>query len=51
MTAILGGTTFITSFASGIYSPAISTIAKDYGVASEVAMLGVTLYVLGFSIG
>lgn len=51
MTAILSFTTFVTTFASGIYAPAISTIAADYGVAQEVATLGVTLYVLGFSTG
>jgi len=49
--AILSSTTFITTFASGIYSPAIKTIARDYVVAPEVATLGVTLYVLGFSFG
>ncbi|KAL7952490.1 major facilitator superfamily domain-containing protein [Trichoderma compactum] len=51
ITAILSITTFITTFASGIYAPAISTIATDYKVAPEVATLGVTLYVLGFSAG
>ena len=51
MTAILCCITFVTTFASGIYAPAISIIAKDYGVAQEVATLGVTLYVLGFSTG
>jgi DHA1 family multidrug resistance protein-like MFS transporter len=49
--AILTSTTFVTTFASGIYAPAIQTIAKDYDVAPEVATLGVTLYVLGFSFG
>ncbi|RFU78331.1 mfs transporter, dha1 family, multidrug resistance [Trichoderma arundinaceum] len=51
ITAILSITTFITTFASGIYAPAISTIAADYQVAPEVATLGVTLYVLGFAAG
>ncbi|KAL5086198.1 hypothetical protein Trisim1_009527 [Trichoderma cf. simile WF8] len=51
ITVILSITTFITTFASGIYAPAISTIAADYKVAPEVATLGVTLYVLGFSAG
>ncbi|UKZ82796.1 hypothetical protein TrVFT333_010594 [Trichoderma virens FT-333] len=51
ITAILSVTTFITTFASVIYAPDISTIAADYKVAPEVATLGVTLYVLGFSAG
>ncbi|KAK4066284.1 uncharacterized protein Triagg1_8116 [Trichoderma aggressivum f. europaeum] len=51
ITAILSITTFIATFASGIYAPAISTIAADYKVAPEVATLGVTLFVLGFSAG
>lgn len=51
MTAILAFTTFVTTFASGIYAPAIPTIAQKYGVSEEVATLGVTLYVLGFSTG
>jgi DHA1 family multidrug resistance protein-like MFS transporter len=51
MTAILSFTTFITTFASGIYAPAIPVIAQKYSVSQEVATLGVTLYVLGFSAG
>lgn len=49
--AVLCSTTFITTFASGVYSPAIKIIAKDYHVDPEVTTLGVTLYVLGFSFG
>ena len=49
--AIVTITTFITTFASGVYAPAIQTIARDYHVAPEVATLGVTLYVLGFAFG
>ncbi|KAF1999565.1 MFS general substrate transporter [Amniculicola lignicola CBS 123094] len=49
--AILSTTTFITTLASGIYSPAIVTIASHYDVGSEVATLGVTLYVIGFAAG
>ncbi|ORY11887.1 major facilitator superfamily domain-containing protein [Clohesyomyces aquaticus] len=49
--AILSTTTFATTLASGIYSPAITTIANRYAVGPEVATLGVTLYVLGFAAG
>ncbi|KAM0263175.1 hypothetical protein ACHAQJ_001330 [Trichoderma viride] len=51
ITSIIAVTTFITTFAGGVYAPAISTIARDYHIAPEVATLGVTLYVLGFSAG
>lgn len=44
-------TTFITTFGSGVFSPAISTISEKFHIAPEVATLGVTLYVLGFSSG
>jgi DHA1 family multidrug resistance protein-like MFS transporter len=51
MTGILSFTTFVTTFASGVYSPAIPTIAEKYHIGQEVATLGVTLYVLGFAFG
>ncbi|KAL7918065.1 major facilitator superfamily domain-containing protein [Trichoderma austrokoningii] len=48
---IIASTTFITTFGSGIFPPAISTILETYHIAPEVATLGITLYVLGFSAG
>lgn len=48
---VIASTTFITTFGSGIFSPAISTISEKYHIAPEAATLGVTLYVLGFSAG
>jgi MFS transporter, DHA1 family, multidrug resistance protein len=51
MTVILSFTTFVTTFASGIYASAIPRIAEEYHIGQEVATLGVTLYVLGFSAG
>ncbi|KAH8124981.1 hypothetical protein FP744_10004927 [Trichoderma asperellum] len=48
---IIASTTFITTFGSGIFSPAISTMSEKFHIAPEVATLGVTLYVLGFSAG
>lgn len=51
ISAILAYTTFTSSFASAIYSSAVTTIAPYFHVSSEVAILGVTLYVLGFASG
>lgn len=51
ISAILSYTTFTSSFASAIYSSAVTTIAPYFHISSEVAVLGVTLYVLGFASG
>ncbi|KAF4587640.1 major facilitator superfamily [Ophiocordyceps camponoti-floridani] len=51
MVAMLNYTTFVSSFTSSIYSPAIETISKFFHVDLEVALLGTTLYVLGFAFG
>ncbi|KAJ5902213.1 hypothetical protein N7495_002741 [Penicillium taxi] len=47
----LAYTTFVSSFASAIYSSAITHISPYFHISSEVAILGVTLYVLGFASG
>ncbi|RCI12509.1 hypothetical protein L249_0357 [Ophiocordyceps polyrhachis-furcata BCC 54312] len=51
MSCMLAYTTFVSSFTSSIYSPAIRTIAEVFHVDTEVALLGTTLYVLGFAFG
>ena len=43
--------TFVVSFTSGIFAPAINSARKEFGVGSEVGALGTTLYVLGFASG
>ncbi|OJJ32626.1 hypothetical protein ASPWEDRAFT_116391 [Aspergillus wentii DTO 134E9] len=43
--------TFVGSFASAVFSAAISPVSAEFNVSSEVASLGVTLYVLGFAAG
>ncbi|CAG8311495.1 unnamed protein product [Penicillium salamii] len=47
----LAYTTFVSSFASAIYSAAVGEIAPHFHISTEVAILGVTLYVLGFASG
>lgn len=49
--AILGYTTMVSAFGSSIFSAATRVIGTDYGVSSEVGILGVSLYVLGFAFG
>lgn len=48
---MLGYTTFCASFASSIFSPVVSNVAEVHHVSSEVALLGLSLYVLGFATG
>ncbi|KAJ6033164.1 hypothetical protein N7499_009433 [Penicillium canescens] len=47
----LAYTTFVSSFASAIFSSAVGEIAPHFHISTEVAILGVTLYVLGFASG
>ncbi|KAI4210577.1 MAG: hypothetical protein LQ351_006555 [Letrouitia transgressa] len=43
--------TFIVSYTSAIFAPAISSASKVFDVGPEVGALGTTLYVLGFASG
>ena len=47
----LGFVTLTAAFGSSIFSAAIGSVARIYGVSSEVGILGVSLYVLGFATG
>ncbi|CAI7659176.1 unnamed protein product [Penicillium glandicola] len=51
ISATLAYTTFVSSFASAIYSSAVGQISVHFHISTEVAILGVTLYVLGFASG
>ncbi|KAL3471431.1 major facilitator superfamily domain-containing protein [Aspergillus californicus] len=51
ISATLAYTTFVSSFASAIYSSGAAAIAEQFDISTEVAILGVTLYVLGFASG
>ncbi|KAF9895329.1 hypothetical protein FE257_000233 [Aspergillus nanangensis] len=48
---ILAYVTFTSSFASAIFSSTIGHVSAQYGISTEVSILGVTLYVLGFASG
>jgi DHA1 family multidrug resistance protein-like MFS transporter len=51
ISATLAYTTFVSSFTSAIYSSAVGEISVNFDISTEVAVLGVTLYVLGFASG
>jgi len=50
-TALYGFTTMGATFASSVYSPAVSQIAEEFHVGTEVSILGVALLLFGFGIG
>ncbi|KAI2471728.1 MFS general substrate transporter [Annulohypoxylon bovei var. microspora] len=49
--AMLGYTTMTSAFASSIFSAATPYVAKEFNVSSEVGILGVSLFVVGFATG
>jgi len=49
--AILGYTTMVSAFGSSIFSAATRSVAAEFKVGTTVALLGVSLYVLGFAFG
>lgn len=48
---VLGFVTLAATFGSSIFSTATRIVATEYGVSTEVGILGVSLYVLGFATG
>ncbi|TFB04787.1 hypothetical protein CCMA1212_002927 [Trichoderma ghanense] len=51
ITLIQASATLSVSFASSAYSGGVSEIIREFNISSEVAILGVSLFVLGFAIG
>ena len=52
LTAVmLGYTTLVSAFASSIFSTATRTVAAQFHVSTEVGLLGLSFYVLGFALG
>jgi len=49
--AMLGYTTMTAAFASSIFSAATRAIAAEFNVSTEVGILGVSFFVLGFAFG
>lgn len=51
MTVIMAGATFAITFASAALSGSFSEISRDFGISSELAIAGVSLFVLSYAIG
>ncbi|KAL8793481.1 MAG: hypothetical protein Q9195_003964 [Heterodermia aff. obscurata] len=51
LSVILGYTTLVSAFASSLFSAATAQVAFVFGVSTEVGLLGLSLYVLGFATG
>ncbi|KAI1376039.1 MFS general substrate transporter [Hypoxylon crocopeplum] len=49
--AMLGYTTMTSAFASSIFSAATPYVAREFNVSTEVGLLGVSLFVVGFATG
>ncbi|KAI4254209.1 MAG: hypothetical protein LQ352_003227 [Teloschistes flavicans] len=49
--AMLAYTTLVSTFASSIFSTATTVVGEQFGVSTEVGLLGLSLYVLGFATG
>lgn len=48
---MLGYTTMTAAFGSSIFSAATAAVSRQFNVGNEVALLGTSLYVLGFATG
>ena len=48
---VLGYTTLVAAWGSSIFSSATTEVAAAFGLSTEVSLLGLTLYVLGFVCG
>ncbi|KAK3111029.1 hypothetical protein LTR53_014104 [Teratosphaeriaceae sp. CCFEE 6253] len=49
--AVLGYVTLTAAFGSSIFAAATGSVSREFGIAREVSILGVSLYVLGFATG
>ncbi|MCJ1418743.1 hypothetical protein MMC32_005094 [Xylographa parallela] len=50
-TVLYGFTTMGATFASSVYSPAVEVISEEYGVGTEVSLLGLSFLLAGFGLG
>lgn len=50
-TAAIGSLAFAVTFGSSIITPALPEIAEEFGISRTVAILSLTLYVLGLGFG
>ena len=44
-------TCFVVAFASSVVTPDIDGVAEEFNVSTEVALLSITLFVVGFGVG
>lgn len=51
ITLVQAGATLSAAFASSAYSGGVGDVVRDFKVSQEVAILGVSLFVLGFAVG
>lgn len=51
ITILLSSNTMVASFGSSSFSPTFGALAENYGISQEVAILTLSLYVLGFAFG
>ncbi|PWW78636.1 MFS general substrate transporter [Tuber magnatum] len=49
--AVLGYTTLVSAWGSSVFSSATAQVAIFFGISTEVAILGLSFYVLGFASG
>ncbi|KZO98541.1 MFS general substrate transporter [Calocera viscosa TUFC12733] len=47
-TMLFGMTTMCSTFASSVFSPAVGYVSAEYGTSSEVAILGISLFIAGY---
>lgn len=50
-TSMMASMTWVVTFASSVLSSATTSISAEFGVSTEVATLGTSLFVLGFGVG
>jgi hypothetical protein len=51
ITMVVASTCFVVAFASSVITPDIIGVAEEFGCSEEVALLSITLFVVGFGIG
>lgn len=51
ITIVVAVATLAVSFASSAYSGGVKQVILQFGVSEEIAVLGVSLFVLGFALG
>ncbi|KAI0401345.1 major facilitator superfamily domain-containing protein [Xylaria palmicola] len=51
ITMVVALTCFVVAFASSVVTPDIAGVSREFGISEEVALLSITLFVIGFGIG